>query len=102
MSELVLLEGEGYLQYYPSTLAAASLVLARHTLFKADPWPPKMAETAGYSLRQLSPIVQKQHKTFKSSPFKEREAVRNKYSSDKYQRVALVKPRVLVLEEDEE
>mgnify|MGYP005983990709 CR=1 FL=1 len=50
----------------------------------------------------VEPIVQKQHKTFKSSPFKEREAVRNKYSSDKYQRVALVKPRVLVLEEDEE
>ncbi|RZC32432.1 G2/mitotic-specific cyclin-A [Asbolus verrucosus] len=102
LSELVLLEGEDYLQQFPSKLASASLVLARHTLFKPEPWTKNMEESAGYSLKQLSPVVQKQQKTFRSSPFKEQQTIQKKYASDKYQRVALLKPRILLLEEDEE
>ncbi|EFA08020.1 G2/mitotic-specific cyclin-A [Tribolium castaneum] len=101
LSELVLLEGDEYLQHFPSKLAAASLALARHTLAKPEPWNRKLEETAGYTLKQLSPVVQKQHKTFKSSPFKEQQAIQKKYASVKYQRVALLKPRILQLDDEE-
>lgn len=89
------------MKYFPSKLASASLALARHTLFKPEPWNRKLEETAGYTMKQLSPVVQKQQTTFKSSPFKEQQAVQKKYASEKYQRVALVKPRILVLDDEE-
>ncbi|XP_044252308.1 G2/mitotic-specific cyclin-A-like [Tribolium madens] len=101
LSELVLLEGDEYLQHFPSKLASAALALARYTLSKSDPWNRKLEETAGYTLKQLSPVVQKQQKTFKSSPFKEHQAIQKKYASEKYQRVALLKPRILELDGEE-
>lgn len=99
ISELVLVEGKEYLNYLPSKLAAASIALARYTLSKEKPWPKKFKEHSGYTIQQLSPVVQKQQKTFQDSPLKEQKAVQSKYKSDKYNKVALLKPRNLVLKE---
>lgn len=101
---MALLEGRDYLKYVPSKVASASVALARHTLFKTEPWSKRMEESAGYSLKQLSPVVQKQQDTFKGSPFREQQSIQKKYASDKFERVALLRPRILVLDggEDEE
>lgn len=102
--ELALLEGEDYLDHFPSKLAAASIALARYTLAKQKPWPEKLKKVSGYTLKELSPVVQRQQKTFRDSPLKEQQSIQTKYKSEKYNRVALLKPRVLVLDDldDEE
>jgi len=102
ISELVLLEGEDYLNYLPSKLAAASIALARHTISKEKPWPKVFKEHSGYTIQQLSPVVQKQHQIFRDSPLREQQAIQAKYRSDKYNKVALLKPRNLVMEDFQE
>ncbi|KAG5887270.1 hypothetical protein JTB14_015707 [Gonioctena quinquepunctata] len=99
ISELVLLEGDDYLNHYPSKLASASIALARHTLSKSTPWPKKLKKVSGYSFKELSPVVQRQLRTLNDSPMKEQQTIQMKYKSPKYNRVALLKPRVLVLED---
>ncbi|XP_066159276.1 G2/mitotic-specific cyclin-A-like [Euwallacea fornicatus] len=98
ISELVLLEGQDYLQHLPSKLAAASIALARHTLSQSKPWPRKFKEHCGYSFKQLSPVVQRQQQTLIESPLKEQQEIQTKYKSEKYNKVALLKPKRLVLE----
>lgn len=97
LSELVLLEGEDYLQYFPSKLAAGCLALARQTLSKPVTWPKKFEESSGYTLKQLSPVLQRQHKSFEDSPTKKQQAIQSKYKSEKYLKVADLKPRTLDL-----
>lgn len=101
-SELVLLEGEDYLQYLPSKLASASIALARFTLSKRNPWPRKLEASSGYTLKQLSPVVHKQNRTFNQSPIKPQQAIQTKYQTDVYHRVALLKPKILNLDETED
>lgn len=96
----MLVEGKHYVQYLPSKLAAASLVLARYNLFNKDPWNRSLEQTAGYSLRELSPVVLQQQKTLKNSPYNVNQAVQKKYASDKYEKVALLKPRKLELDDE--
>ncbi|KAF7284133.1 hypothetical protein GWI33_022491 [Rhynchophorus ferrugineus] len=99
ISELVLLEGDEYLNHMPSKLAASCIVLARYTLSKEHIWPRKFKETSGYTLRQLSPLVHKQQRTFKDSPHKEQQAIQSKYKNEKYCQVALLQPRKLLMED---
>ncbi|XP_030763604.1 G2/mitotic-specific cyclin-A-like [Sitophilus oryzae] len=102
ISELVLLEGDEYLNHLPSKLAAASIVVARYTLSEEQVWPSKFKESSGYTLQQLSPLVKKQHETFKDSPLKEQQAIQTKYKNEKYFKVALVKPKNLLIDYLEE
>ncbi|XP_060522538.1 cyclin-A2-like isoform X2 [Cylas formicarius] len=97
ISDLVLLEGDEYLNHLPSKLAAASVALARYILNKETTWPKKFKETTGYTLKQLSPVVERQHRTFKNSPIKKQQAIQSKYKSDKYEKVALLKLKPLAL-----
>ncbi|KAJ8965514.1 hypothetical protein NQ317_004604 [Molorchus minor] len=98
ISELALLEGDDYLNQFPSKLAAASIALARYTFSKQKPWPEKLKGSQ-------RPVVQRQQKTFRDSPSKGQQAIQTKYKSEKYNRVALLKPRALNLndfDDDEE
>ncbi|XP_074041019.1 cyclin-A2 [Leptinotarsa decemlineata] len=101
ISELVLLEGEEYLNHYPSKLASACIALARHILSKSTLWPKKLKKISGYTMKDLSPVVQRQIKTLKDSPMKEQQSIQSKYKSPKYNRVALMKPKVLLIEDSE-
>ncbi|KAF2901171.1 hypothetical protein ILUMI_05014 [Ignelater luminosus] len=98
ISELILLEGGSYLQYMPSMLAAASIVLARYILKKKAPCFKKLEMSSGYNFNQLKPIIVKQYKTFKDSPNKEQQAIQSKYKTEKYYEVAKIFPRALHLE----
>ncbi|CAH1113638.1 unnamed protein product, partial [Psylliodes chrysocephalus] len=53
ISELVLLEGNDYLNLLPSKLAAACVALARYTLWKRITWPKRLKKVSGYSLKDL-------------------------------------------------
>lgn len=92
------MEGDDYLEYFPSKLAAACIALARFNLSKPNPWPAKLKKASGYSLKELSPVVQKQHKTLEDSPLQYQQSVSKKYKSSRYHKVALMKPRALSLE----
>ncbi|XP_050311169.1 G2/mitotic-specific cyclin-A-like [Anthonomus grandis grandis] len=93
LSDLVLLEGEEYLNVLPSKLAASCIALARYTLAETRPWPKKFQEQFGYTVQQLSPVLKKQQKTFRDRPAKEQKAIQTKYVGEKYDKVALLKPR---------
>ncbi|XP_050498304.1 cyclin-A2-like [Diabrotica virgifera virgifera] len=99
IAELVLLEGDDYLTHFPSKLASACIALARYTLLKRITWPKKLKKASGYSLKELSPVVKRQHKTLKDSPLKQQQAVQTKYKSPKFSRVALTKPRLIIMED---
>ncbi|CAH0564593.1 unnamed protein product [Brassicogethes aeneus] len=104
LGDIMLLEGEEYLDHLPSKLAAASIALARYTLCKSPILPKKMQDVSGYSLKTLSPVVQKQNKSFRETPLKQQQAIQSRYKSERYDGVANLKPKVLNLSEfdDEE
>ncbi|KAL3274174.1 hypothetical protein HHI36_015588 [Cryptolaemus montrouzieri] len=97
LSELVLLEGEHYLNYKPSEIAAASILYARYNLMKPKLWPKEIEKSSGYCIRHLEPIVKAQWITFQDSPNKKEQSIQTKYKSSKYGRVALLKPRSVKL-----
>lgn len=90
------MEGEDYLAYLPSKLSASSIALARMTLWKKEPWPKQMKISTGYSLKELSPVIEKQNKTYRDSPTNSLQAIRNKYRSEKYSEVAMLQPRKIM------
>ncbi|XP_019621368.1 PREDICTED: G2/mitotic-specific cyclin-A-like [Branchiostoma belcheri] len=89
LAELTLQEGETFLKYIPSTIAAASLCLAQHTL-NMQPWTPTLMHYSGYTLADLLPCVQDMHRTFQSAPSSQQQAVREKYRSPKYHSVSTI------------
>ncbi|ERL83299.1 hypothetical protein D910_00807, partial [Dendroctonus ponderosae] len=99
IGELVLLEGDQYLNHLPSELAAASVALARFTICEEPSWPKKFKRHCGYSIKHLSPVVQKQQQSLVDSGRKQLNSIQKKYQSDKFHRVALLKPRNLILED---
>lgn len=94
---MVLLEGEDYLEYLPSKLSASAIALARLTLSTKEPWPKDIKNSTGFSLKELSPVIQRQNKTFHESPTHTLQAVHSKYKNDKYYNVALIKPKQIIL-----
>ncbi|CAH1967148.1 unnamed protein product [Acanthoscelides obtectus] len=103
ISDLVLLEGSDYVEQFPSKLAAASIALARYNVRKDKkaPWPTKLKQLSGYTLKELSPVIKRQYKTLEESPRKQQQAIQSKYASSKYHFVAQYQPRKLELEDFE-
>lgn len=95
MSELVLLEGQDYIKYLPSQVAFSSIALARHTIHGGHPWPQILETRTGCPFEDLSPLIMKQHKSFKDSPTRPQQAIQDKFKSPKYGKVSLFKPKEL-------
>ena len=96
LSELTLIEGDTYLQYLPSQIAASSIYLALLTYDK--PWTKQIAETIGYSfdLTELKPCIIEMHKTMVNAPTHPQQAIQEKYKLDKYDAVSSIEaPRSL-------
>ncbi|XP_044759534.1 G2/mitotic-specific cyclin-A-like [Coccinella septempunctata] len=98
LTELVLLEGDHYLNFKPSEIAAASILSARFNLMKPVLWPKDIEKSSGYTIKHLSPIVKAQSATLKDSPHKAQQTIQEKYKGQKFSRVALLKPRVLKMD----
>ncbi|KAF5299440.1 hypothetical protein FQA39_LY11586 [Lamprigera yunnana] len=99
LTELALLEGEGFLEYVPSKVAVASIVLSRYLLRRSNPYFLKLEISSGYKFEQIRPVILQQHRTFKDSPTKELRSIQNKYKMEQYQCVANVAPIRLNFEE---
>ncbi|XP_017881629.1 cyclin-A2 [Ceratina calcarata] len=105
LSELSMLEGDPYLQFVPSHLAASAIALARHTLLE-EMWPHELELSTGYSLINLKECILCLHKTFCNALNIQQQAIQEKYKSSKYGHVALLLPRridnITLTSEDED
>ncbi|XP_073980321.1 cyclin A isoform X2 [Rhodnius prolixus] len=97
IAELSLLEGDPYLEYAPSALACASLILANHCLEQTDIWPQAIAKSTGYSLRTLGQLIAHLSDTHAKSFTAQQQASRDKYSRDKYHYSSQVPAKRLVI-----
>ncbi|KAG9436706.1 cyclin-A2 [Apis mellifera carnica] len=105
LCELSMLEGDPYLQFLPSHLAASAIALARHTLLE-EMWPHELELSTAYSLKDLKECILCLNKTFYNALNIRQQAIQEKYKSSKYGHVALLLPRridnVTLTSEDEE
>lgn len=91
LCELTLVDGETYLKYLPSTIAAAATCLSNHTLGQ-EAWPAKMAETTKYNVQDFEECLKDLYSTFQSAPSHPQQAIREKYKDRKYQQVSMLTP----------
>ena len=61
LAELSLVDGDPFLQYEPSLVAAASVCLARHTLGHSS-WPESLAQRSNISFADLQPCLKDLHR----------------------------------------
>lgn len=105
LCELSMLEGDPYLQFLPSHLAASAIALARYTLLE-EMWPHELELSTGYRLKDLKECIICLNKTFCNALNIQQQAIQEKYKSSKYAHVALLLPRridnVTLTSEDEE
>jgi len=92
LCELSLLDGETFLTYQPSQVAAASLCLARHALSREselkETWPEQLAKLTGYPCEELKDCVLSFHSAWSQAGESPQQAVRDKYRSTKYHGVS--------------
>jgi hypothetical protein len=92
LSELALVEGQAFLKFSPSLLAASSVAMARHTL-DLPAWPEHLATRAGYTLEELKDCFVGLHNVFTKAETNAQQAVRDKYKdSKKYHAVSELSP----------
>lgn len=77
-----MLEGDPYLQYLPSHLAASAVALARHTL-QEEIWPHELELSTGYDLKTLKECIMYLSRTFSDAPNVKQTAILEKYRSSK-------------------
>lgn len=92
LAELSLIEGDIFLNYLPSEIAASAVYLALTTLGK--PWTRQIAETLGYKhdLSELKQCIVHLHKAMQQAPNHGQQAIQEKYKQAKYDYVALIEP----------
>jgi len=91
LSELALVDGEKFLRYTPSLMAAACVALARHTLL-LDVWPSCLQERTGYKLDELKECLCSLHSCFGQAESSAQQATREKYKASKYYSVSDLSP----------
>lgn len=92
MSELSLLNGDVYLEFLPSVIAASAIAIARHSLgFEA--WDKQMVENTGYELDNLKSGIEFLNEMFENAPTLAQRAIQDKYNTTKYMNVANLKPK---------
>ncbi|RMX57292.1 hypothetical protein pdam_00012863 [Pocillopora damicornis] len=97
LCELSLLNGEPFLQYRPSTVAASAVVLSLHTIGLTS-WNPTLAHYTGFQLLDLQACVHDLHRAFSHAPKQQQQSIREKYKSSSCHGVAnLPAPEMLPL-----
>jgi len=94
LAELSLVDGENFLRYQPSQVAAAAVALARHTL-GSEAWPELLASQAGYQVDDFKDCLLALHSTFSLAESSAQQAIREKYRATKYQAVSDLLPASL-------
>lgn len=91
LSELTLVDSDIYLKYTPSSIAAASMCIANHTLGR-EPWSSHMERVSGYAINDMDELLRELHKTFLNAPNHPQQAVRQKYQQDEFHAVSTLCP----------
>jgi len=91
LAELSLVDGDPFLQYSPSLIAAASVCLARHTLGHAS-WPEALAIKAEISFADLEPCLKDLHKAYLNASTHQQQAVKEKYANAKHHQASTLNP----------
>lgn len=95
LCELALVDGQTFLKYSPSQLAAACVAMARHTL-DLSAWPEHLSIRTGYTLDELKECFVGLHNVFTKAETNPQQAVRDKYKdSKKYFAVSELSPPVI-------
>jgi len=82
LAELALVDGQSFLKFSPSLLAASAVAMARHTL-NLPAWPENLALKAGYTLEDLKDCFVGLHGVFSKAEGNAQQAVRDKYKDSK-------------------
>lgn len=86
-----MLNGDVYLEFLPSVIAASAVAIARHTLgFEA--WNKQMVENTGYELTNLKSGIEFLSQLFENAPTMAQHAIQDKYKSTKYMSVSQLTP----------
>eukprot|EP01080_Neovahlkampfia_damariscottae_P004445 gene4445-7820_t len=92
LSEITL-QNFDFIQFLPSMIAASCVVLAHHSL-DLPHWNGTLEHYTGYQSEDLIPCLKKLHLWFiQMHTSLQLTSIKDKYSSSKYQQVALIKPR---------
>uniref|UniRef100_A0A6P7GC24 G2/mitotic-specific cyclin-A-like n=1 Tax=Diabrotica virgifera virgifera TaxID=50390 RepID=A0A6P7GC24_DIAVI len=97
LSELALLNGDIYLEFLPSVIAAAAIALARHTLCE-EAWPKELVQSTGYEGLQIRSGISFLYQMFVSAMTLPQHAIQDKYKTRKCMHVSTLKPRDVALE----
>merc|ERR1711962_1368718 len=91
LAELSLVDGDSFLKFTPSQVAAASVALARHT-FEVEAWSAKLESCSGYCLEDLKACLIALHQSMERAEGSSQQAVRDKYKASKYFSVSQLSP----------
>ncbi|KAJ8922769.1 hypothetical protein NQ315_007804 [Exocentrus adspersus] len=91
LSELALLNGDVYLEFLPSVLAASAIAVARHTLGE-EAWNEQLVASTGYRLIALKEGVEFLTQMFTLAPTYPQQAIQDKYKHQKYMHVSQMIP----------
>jgi len=91
IAELTLVEGDPYIKYMPSQIAAASICLANIALGQ-EPWPVSLQQKTEYSVADFQECMQDLYKTYCGAAEHPQQAIREKYKQEKYCQVSLISP----------
>jgi len=94
INELSLLDGETFLRFSPSILAASSVALARHTLGD-QAWTEEMVAISGYGLTDLRHCFLSLQQAFREADMHPQQFIQTKYRSFRFHNVADIAPRYI-------
>jgi len=83
LAELSLISTDICLSYRPSTIAAASVLVANCTL-DLELWTPTMQHYSGYSVTDIRECVKEIHQLYSNASNLQQQAVQQKYKTPKY------------------
>jgi len=90
LCELILVQGDPYFEFSPSLIAAAAIAYSRNCIGFHDPWPPCLAKSTGYFIRDIRDVAHCIFTTHSNAPtLKERAAI-NKYSKFDHDNVSSI------------
>ena len=80
LTELTMIDGEGFMHFQPSIIASAAVALSRHTMGMAA-WEDSMVSKTGYNVDDFKECLIRLHETFERAPQMAQQAVREKYKN---------------------
>ena len=89
LCELTLLWDEPFLKYLPSAIATSCVCVALHTVGH-NAWPQALAHYSNYNISDIRDCIQDVHTMFCQAATSPRQAIRDKYMTERYHRVSVL------------